>query len=84
MPCDIGLSKEPLIFHQHFLLLVLEKGPLSLYIQPCQVQGFLLMWTIFIECVTILLRLYVLFYWAGGMWNLSFPTRDQTRAFCIG
>ena len=41
MPCDIGLSKGPLIFRQHFLLLVLEKGPLSLYIEPCQVQGYL-------------------------------------------
>ena len=38
------------------------------------------MWTIFkvfIECVTILLLFYVLwFFGPGGMWDLSFPTRD--------
>ena len=33
---------------------------------------------IFIEFVTILLLLYVLIFWPGGMWNLSSLTRDQT------
>ena len=41
----------------------------------------LLMWTIFkifIECVTILFLFYVLVFWLRGIWDLSFPTRDQT------
>ena len=45
------------------------------------------MWTIFIvfiEFVTVLLLLYVLDFWLGGMWGLSFPTRDQTHSPCIG
>ena len=45
------------------------------------------MWTIskvFIEFVTILLLFYVLVFWLGGMWDLSSPTRDQTRTPCIG
>ena len=38
------------------------------------------MWTafkVFIEFVTMLLPFYVLFFWPGGMWDLSFLTRDQ-------
>ena len=37
------------------------------------------MWTIFkvfIEFVTILLLFNVLVFWPGGMWDLSFPTRE--------
>ena len=44
------------------------------------------MWTIFkvfIEFVTILLLFYVLFFWPGGMWDLSSLTRDQTLTPCI-
>ena len=47
---------------------------------------FFLMWTIFkvfIEFVTILLLFYVLLFWLRGMWDLSSPTRDQTRNRCI-
>ena len=38
------------------------------------------MWTtfkVFIEFVTMLLLFYVLLFWQGGMWDLSFLTRDQ-------
>ena len=45
------------------------------------------MWTIFkvfIEFVTILLLFYVLVFWPRAMWDLSSPTRDQTRTPCIG
>ena len=45
------------------------------------------MWTIFkvfIESVTVLLLLYVLVFWPGGMWDLSSQTRDQTHIPCIG
>ena len=48
---------------------------------------FFLMWTIFkvfIEFVTILLLFYVLVFWQRGMWDLSSPTRDQTRIPFIG
>ena len=48
---------------------------------------FFLMWTIFtvfIEFLTILLLFYVLVFWPQGMWNLNSPTRDQTRAPCVG
>ena len=34
---------------------------------------------IFIECVTILLLFYVLFFWPQGMRDLSFSTRDPTH-----
>ena len=47
---------------------------------------FFLMWAIFkvfIEFVTILLLFYVLIFWPRGMWDLSSPTRNQTRAPCI-
>ena len=40
------------------------------------------MWAIlkvFTEFVTILLLFYVLVFWPGGMWDLSFLTRDQTH-----
>ena len=43
---------------------------------------FFLAWTIFkvlIEFVAILLLFYVLVFWPQGMWDLSSPTRDQTR-----
>ena len=46
-----------------------------------------LTWTIFkvfIEFVTILFLFYVLVFWLRRMWDLSSPTRDQTRAPCIG
>ena len=36
------------------------------------------------EFVTILLLFYVLFFGATGMWDLSFPTRNQTCTPCIG
>ena len=45
------------------------------------------MWTIFkvfIEFVTVLLLFYVLFFCMQNIWDLSFPTRDQTRTACIG
>ena len=45
-------------------------------------KAFFVMWTIlkvFIEFVTVLLLLYVLDFWLGGMWDLSFPTREQTH-----
>ena len=42
------------------------------------------MFKVFIEFVTILLLFYVLVFWLQGMWDLSFPTRDQTRTPCIG
>ena len=41
-------------------------------------KAFFVMWTIlkvFIEFVTVLILLYVLDFWLGGMWDLSFPTR---------
>ena len=39
----------------------------------------------FIEFVTILLLLFhVLFFWPGGMWDLGYLSRDQTRTPCIG
>ena len=37
----------------------------------------------FIEFVTILLLLYVLAFWPGGMQNPSSPTKDQTCTPCI-
>ena len=43
------------------------------------------MWTIFkvfIECITILLLFYVLVFWPRGTWDLSSPTKDQTRTPC--
>ena len=45
------------------------------------------MWTIFtvfIECVVILLLFYALVFWPQGMWGLSFPTRDHTHTPCTG
>ena len=48
---------------------------------------FVLMWNffkVFIEFVAILLLLYVLVFWPGGMWDLSSPTRDQTYTPCTG
>ena len=39
---------------------------------------------LFIEFVTILLLFYVLVFWPRGMWDLSFPVRDQTLTPCIG
>ena len=48
---------------------------------------FFLMWTIFkvfIECVTILLLFYVLFFWQRGMGDLCYPTRDGTLTPCVG
>ena len=45
------------------------------------------MWSflkVFIEFVAILLLLFVLVFWPGGMWDLRSPTRDQTCAPCIG
>ena len=47
---------------------------------------FFLMWTnfkVFIEFVVILLLFHVLVFWPQGMWDLSSPTRDQTRTPCI-
>ena len=47
---------------------------------------FFLMWIIvkvFIEFVTTSLPFYVLVFWPRGMWDLSCPTRDWTRAPCI-
>ena len=44
-------------------------------------QIFFWMWTIFkvfIEFVTISLLFYVLGFWPQGLWDLSFPIRDQT------
>ena len=38
----------------------------------------------FIEFVKILLLFYVLVYWSWAMWDLGFPTRDQTHTSCIG
>ena len=41
------------------------------------------MWIIFkvfIEFVAILLLSYVLVFWPRGMWDPSYPTRDQTHA----
>ena len=48
---------------------------------------FFLMWIIFkvsIEFVTLLLLFYVLGFWSGVMWDLSFPTRDGTYILYIG
>ena len=48
---------------------------------------FFLTWTIFkvfTEFVTRLLLFYVLVFWPGGMWDLSFPSRDRTCNLCIG
>ena len=48
---------------------------------------FFLMWTIFkvfIECVTILHLLCLVFFWPQGMWDLSCPTKDQTCTPCSG
>ena len=39
---------------------------------------------VFIEFVTILLLLYVVFFWPRGLWDLSSPTRDWTCTPCIG
>ena len=36
------------------------------------------------EFVTVLLLLYVLFFWPGGMWELRSPARNQTFTSCIG
>ena len=47
---------------------------------------FVLMWNffkVFIEFVAILLLLYVLVFWPGGMWDLSCLTKDWTRTACI-
>ena len=47
-----------------------------------------LMWTtffeIFIGFITVLLLFYVLFFWPQGLWDFSFPTRDQSCTPCIG
>ena len=46
---------------------------------------FFLTWTVFkvfIEFVTILLLLYVLVFWPGGMPDLSSLTRNQTHTLC--
>ena len=46
-----------------------------------------LMWTSFkvlIVFVTIFLLFCVLVFWPQGMWDLSFPTRDQTCTPCMG
>ena len=48
---------------------------------------FFLTWTIFkvfIEFVTILLLFYILVFGSCSMWDLSFPTSDQTCTPCIG
>ena len=48
---------------------------------PFILDFFFLMWTIFevfIELVTVLLLLYVLFFWPHGTWDLNFLTRDGT------
>ena len=45
------------------------------------------MWTIFkvfIEFVTILFLFYVLFFWPGGMWDFSSPTRDEPTSPALG
>ena len=45
------------------------------------------MWTIFkvsIEFATMLLLFCVWFFWPGGLWDLSFLTRDQTHTPCPG
>ena len=39
---------------------------------------------VFTEFVTILLLFHVLVFWPQGMWDLSFPTGDQTHTPCIG
>ena len=56
-----------------------------------------LMWTIFkdfiifitflktlLYSITVLLLLYVLCFWLWGMWDLSYPIRDQTWTPCTG
>ena len=58
------------------------------------VTGFLiflkifLMWTmfkVFIEDVNNIPSVFCfVFFWPGGMWDLSSPTRDQTYTSCIG
>ena len=48
---------------------------------------FFLMWTIFkvfIEFATILLLIYVLFFWPRGTQDLNSPTRDGTQGLCSG
>ena len=48
---------------------------------------FFLMWTIFKVCIefaTILLSIYVLFFWPQGTQDLSSPTRDGTQGLCSG
>ena len=47
-----------------------------------------LMWTIFSKVftgfVTVVLLFYGLFFWPGGMWDLSSLTRDRTHTPCTG
>ena len=50
------------------------------------IYSFFLFWSwtifkVFIAFVIILLLLYVLVFWPRGLWDLSFPSRDQT---CTG
>ena len=39
---------------------------------------------VFIEFATTLLLFHALVFWPRGMWDLSFPTRDQTCTPCTG
>ena len=39
---------------------------------------------VFIEFVAVLRLFYVFVFWPGGMWHLSFPTRDRTHHPCTG
>ena len=39
---------------------------------------------VLIECITILLLFYVLFFWPRGIWDLSSLIRDLTHIPCIG
>ena len=57
---------------------VLCAGVWVFFVWFCFLKIFV-MWTIltvFTEFVTILLLFYVLVFWPGGMWDLSYPTRD--------
>ena len=47
-------------------------------------KHFFLKHEVFIEFVTIFLLFYVLVFWPQGMRDLSFLTRDHTRAPFIG
>ena len=53
----------------------------------CYLLFFFLMWTFFkafLKFVTISLLFYVFVFGCEGMWDLSFLTRAQTHARCIG